>query len=262
MSISRVIDTLLAFPGLLLAIALVAVLGPSLGNVLFALDDRRLGRVRAARARAGPARARVRLRAGGASARRRTPRVLWRHVVPAAHAGGRRAGDARHGGRDHRRGRAELPRARRPAADAELGHDAERGARAFAGRAAPDDLSRAWRLRCSCWASISSATACATSPTRRNSRVRLIDAAGQRAQGGVRRVDRQAAGDRRPRSVAVASFSCASASERQERTSVGLPPRRRCEPPGRRRGIVQLQRQRGDSHRPRHQLASSATSAL
>ena len=35
--ISRVIDMLLAFPGLLLAIALVAVLGPSLANVLFAL---------------------------------------------------------------------------------------------------------------------------------------------------------------------------------------------------------------------------------
>ena len=35
--ISRVIDVLLAFPGLLLAIAPVAVLGPSLGNVLFAL---------------------------------------------------------------------------------------------------------------------------------------------------------------------------------------------------------------------------------
>jgi peptide/nickel transport system permease protein len=35
--ISRCIDVLLAFPGLLLAIALVAVLGPSLGNVLFAL---------------------------------------------------------------------------------------------------------------------------------------------------------------------------------------------------------------------------------
>src|SRR5262245_20263151 len=35
--ISRVVDTLLAFPGLLLAIALVAVLGPSLGHVLFAL---------------------------------------------------------------------------------------------------------------------------------------------------------------------------------------------------------------------------------
>src|SRR5262245_42048203 len=35
--ISRVIDILLAFPGLLLAIAIVAVLGPSLVNVLVAL---------------------------------------------------------------------------------------------------------------------------------------------------------------------------------------------------------------------------------
>src|SRR5262249_39113072 len=35
--ISGLVDTLLAFPGLLLAIALVAVLGPSLVNVLFAL---------------------------------------------------------------------------------------------------------------------------------------------------------------------------------------------------------------------------------
>lgn len=35
--ISRVIDVLMAFPGLLLAIALVAVLGPSLANVLAAL---------------------------------------------------------------------------------------------------------------------------------------------------------------------------------------------------------------------------------
>jgi peptide/nickel transport system permease protein len=36
-AVSRVIDILLAFPGLLLAIALVAVLGPTLGNVLIAL---------------------------------------------------------------------------------------------------------------------------------------------------------------------------------------------------------------------------------
>jgi peptide/nickel transport system permease protein len=35
--ISRVMDVLLAFPGILLAIALVAVLGPSLGNVVLAL---------------------------------------------------------------------------------------------------------------------------------------------------------------------------------------------------------------------------------
>src|SRR5918994_4728779 len=37
-AISRVIDILLAFPGLLLAIALVAVLGPSLVNVVLALS--------------------------------------------------------------------------------------------------------------------------------------------------------------------------------------------------------------------------------
>jgi peptide/nickel transport system permease protein len=82
--LSRVIDTLLAFPGLLLAIALVAVLGPSLGNVLFALTiigwvgyarlvrgqvlrARELEYVQAARALGAP-----------------TSRVLWRHVIPTA----------------------------------------------------------------------------------------------------------------------------------------------------------------------------------
>jgi peptide/nickel transport system permease protein len=81
--ISRVVDTLLAFPGLLLAIALVAVLGPSLGNVLLALAligwvgyarlvrgqvlrVRELDYVQAARALGAP-----------------THRILFRHVVPA-----------------------------------------------------------------------------------------------------------------------------------------------------------------------------------
>jgi peptide/nickel transport system permease protein len=80
--ISRVTDVLLAFPGLLLAIALVAVLGPSLANVVLALSivgwvsyarlvrgqvlrTRELEYVQAARA----------LGAG-------TPRILWRHIVP------------------------------------------------------------------------------------------------------------------------------------------------------------------------------------
>ena len=36
-AISRVMDVLLAFPGILLAIALVAVLGPNLTNVVLAL---------------------------------------------------------------------------------------------------------------------------------------------------------------------------------------------------------------------------------
>src|SRR5438128_2118726 len=82
--ISRVIDTLLAFPGLLLAIALVAVLGPSLGNVLFALTI--IGWVGYARLVRGQVlRAREfeyvqAARALGAG----TARILWRHVIPSA----------------------------------------------------------------------------------------------------------------------------------------------------------------------------------
>jgi peptide/nickel transport system permease protein len=82
--ISRGVDTLLAFPGLLLAIALVAVLGPSLGNVLFALTI--IGWVSYARLVRGQVlKAREfeyvqAARALGAG----TPRILWRHVVPTA----------------------------------------------------------------------------------------------------------------------------------------------------------------------------------
>jgi len=83
-AISRLIDILLAFPGLLLAIALVAMLGPSLGNVLFALSI--IGWVGYARLVRGQV-LRVReleyvqaARAQGAT----VVRVLWRHVVPSA----------------------------------------------------------------------------------------------------------------------------------------------------------------------------------
>lgn len=82
--ISRLIDTLLAFPGLLLAIAIVAVLGPSLINVLVALTL--IGWVGYARLVRGQVlRAREfeyvqAARAVGAT----TPRILWRHVIPAA----------------------------------------------------------------------------------------------------------------------------------------------------------------------------------
>jgi peptide/nickel transport system permease protein len=80
--ISRLIDTLLAFPGLLLAIAIVAVLGPSLANVLVALTA--IGWVGYARLVRGQVlRAREfeyvqAARALGAG----TPRILARHIVP------------------------------------------------------------------------------------------------------------------------------------------------------------------------------------
>ena len=82
--ISRIIDTLLAFPGLLLAIALVAVLGPSLGNVLFALTI--IGWVGYARVVRGQVLRTRELeyvhaaRALGAG----TARLLWHHVIPTA----------------------------------------------------------------------------------------------------------------------------------------------------------------------------------
>jgi len=82
--ISRVIDVLLAFPGLLLAIAMVAVRGPSLTNVVLALSI--IGWVGYARLVRGQVlRAREldfvqASRALGAS----TPRILLRHILPTA----------------------------------------------------------------------------------------------------------------------------------------------------------------------------------
>jgi peptide/nickel transport system permease protein len=81
--IGRTIDILLAFPGLLLAIAIVAVLGPSLVNVVLALAI--IGWVGYARLVRGQA-LRVReleyvlaARASGAGTRR----ILLHHIIPA-----------------------------------------------------------------------------------------------------------------------------------------------------------------------------------
>jgi peptide/nickel transport system permease protein len=81
-AISRLIDILLAFPGLLLAIALVAVLGPSLTNVVLALSL--IGWVGYARLVRGQVLRTRELefvqaaRALGAT----TSRILTRHVIP------------------------------------------------------------------------------------------------------------------------------------------------------------------------------------
>jgi peptide/nickel transport system permease protein len=80
--ISRLIDILMAFPGLLLAIAMVAVLGPSLANVVLALSL--IGWVGYARVVRGQVlRARElefvqAARALGAT----IPRILARHIIP------------------------------------------------------------------------------------------------------------------------------------------------------------------------------------
>ncbi|MDW7709833.1 MAG: ABC transporter permease [Deferrisomatales bacterium] len=81
-AVMRVVDVLLAFPGILLAIALAGVLGPSLGNVVLALSllgwvgFARLvrGEVLSLKTREFVTAARV-LGAG-------VPRIAWRHVLP------------------------------------------------------------------------------------------------------------------------------------------------------------------------------------
>jgi peptide/nickel transport system permease protein len=83
-AISRVIDVLMAFPGILLAIALVAVLGPSLVHVVMALSV--IGWVGYARLVRGQVmRARELEYVAAATAMGASvARVLVRHVVPAA----------------------------------------------------------------------------------------------------------------------------------------------------------------------------------
>ena len=82
--ISRLMDVLMAFPGILLAIALVAVLGPSLGNVILALSV--IGWVGYARLVRGQALRTRELefvqaaRAIGATG----SRIVLRHVLPSA----------------------------------------------------------------------------------------------------------------------------------------------------------------------------------
>ena len=83
--ISRVIDVLLAFPGLLLAIALVAVLGPSLGERAARADASSAGSATrgwcAARCCARASSSTCRRRGRSAPARRAS---CWRHVIPTA----------------------------------------------------------------------------------------------------------------------------------------------------------------------------------
>jgi len=81
-AISRLIDILLAFPGLLLAIALVAVLGPSLTNVVLALSlIGWVGYARLVRGQVLRARELEFVQAAKALGAT-TVRILTRHVIP------------------------------------------------------------------------------------------------------------------------------------------------------------------------------------
>jgi peptide/nickel transport system permease protein len=83
-AVTRVIDVLLAFPGLLLAIALAAVLGPSLRNVVLALGVLGwTGYARLARAEVAALRRREFVQAAEALGAR-PGRIVVRHLLPLA----------------------------------------------------------------------------------------------------------------------------------------------------------------------------------
>ena len=80
--IVRVTDVFLAFPGILLAIALAGILGPGVENVVIALAAVGwVGFARLARAQALSVKHREHVQAAIALGSR-TPRILWRHVLP------------------------------------------------------------------------------------------------------------------------------------------------------------------------------------
>jgi peptide/nickel transport system permease protein len=82
--LARLTDVLLAFPGLLLAIALAAVLGPSVPNVILALSLLGwTGYFRVARAQVAALRRRDYVQAAAALGAR-PARIMVRHVLPAA----------------------------------------------------------------------------------------------------------------------------------------------------------------------------------
>jgi len=81
-AIMRVVDILLAFPGILLAIAITGILGPSRGNIIFALSLLGwTGFARLVRGQVLSFRERefvLAARGYGAS----TGRIMWRHLLP------------------------------------------------------------------------------------------------------------------------------------------------------------------------------------
>jgi len=80
--VMRICDILLAFPGILLAIALVAVMGPSLNNVIFALAIINwVGYARLVRGQVLKVREMEYVTAAKALGAR-SPRVILRHVLP------------------------------------------------------------------------------------------------------------------------------------------------------------------------------------
>ena len=141
----RLMDVMLALPSLLLAIAVVAVLGPGLANAMYAIAIVMLPHfVRLTRGAVLGELAKdyvTASRVAGAG----TPAPDVRHRAAELRGAADRPGDARLLDGDPRRGRARLPRPRRAAADARMGLDAGERARVHPERLVGRDAARASR---------------------------------------------------------------------------------------------------------------------
>ena len=98
----RLVDTLLAFPALLLALTISAMLGPNLQNTIIAIGDRLHAVPRPHRARRGAARGADALCRGGARLRHQRPHDDHPAHRAQHHAADHRAGDDQPGLRDPR----------------------------------------------------------------------------------------------------------------------------------------------------------------
>ena len=144
--ISRITDAMLACPFLILAIALAAFLGPSLGNAMIAIGVTATPIfVRLTRGQVMSVKVEDYVEAARAIGNPRW-RIALFHILPNIIAGAAGAGDAVDRGCDHRRGRAVVPRPRPAAAGAVLGQHAQLRAALPHQRALDGDLAGACDL--------------------------------------------------------------------------------------------------------------------
>ena len=116
--IMRPLEILMAFPAILLAITVMAIFGTGVGVLMLAIGVVYVPIIaRVMRASTLATRRELFVEAARARGASRW-RIVLRHVLPNSVGPGDRAGVDPAGDRDPARGRAELHRARRPAADA------------------------------------------------------------------------------------------------------------------------------------------------
>ena len=134
--IMRLCDVLFAFPGILLAIGIVAILGGGMSNVIIAVSIFSIPTF--ARLVRGNTLSLKHLTYRRSRAQRRRVRLDHRAAahLPRHHRRGRRLFLAAHRHVDHHRGEPVVHRHGRAAADAGVGRDAQRGARRHDDRAA------------------------------------------------------------------------------------------------------------------------------